>query len=291
MTSFTCSWVVYLPSRPPLFVFFFNSTIPLIRLCSFQLSRYNLCRTAFWTITIRRLVSWAICCATQFIKLSLSFPSRRGFLSATSNNRWRASATRHSRHCWPGWVHSDARPVHEMWRGFHHLLLDMWPSQLSRGLRVSKTHRSGEIDRRHSTCASRQQARPAIPTESFSRRGKSTRDAVWLPFLRDISGTSVQCRWSFLHAGARDSTERRAKGENLKRFGDFSFLIFNFQALCNDSSSEKLRPSSHIKQSKWLRLRSIFALVFKRKRQMWMFRLKKKSADELNAWMRVNAKL
>ena len=40
----------------------------------------------------------------------------------------------------------------------------------------------------------------------------------------------------------------------------------SFQALCNDTSSEKIRSSSRAKRSKWLRLRSIFALVFKRKR-------------------------
>lgn len=34
----------------------------------------------------------------------------------------------------------------------------------------------------------------------------------------------------------------------------------------NDTSSEKIRPSNREKRSKWLRLRSIFALVFKRKR-------------------------
>lgn len=75
----------------------------------------------------------------------------RGLLSATGDNRWRASTSRHSRHRRSSWVHSYARPIHEMRRRLYHLLLDMRSSQLSRSFRIPKAHRASETDWRHST--------------------------------------------------------------------------------------------------------------------------------------------
>lgn len=52
----------------------------------------------------------------------------RRFISTASDYRWRTCTSWHSRYCGSGWVHCNARPVYEMWRGFHNLLFYLWPA-------------------------------------------------------------------------------------------------------------------------------------------------------------------
>lgn len=115
----------------------------------------------------------------------------RGLLSATGDNRWRASTSRHPRYRRSSRVHGYAGPVHEMRRRLHHLLLDMRSSQLSRSFRISKAHRARETDWRHSTGPCRQQTRSPITAKGFSRRGKSARNAVRLSILWNVGCVAV----------------------------------------------------------------------------------------------------
>lgn len=154
----------------------------------------------------------------RLVRLSLSSEIKnyswlnfRGFVPTTSDHWWWTSASWHPRHSRSSWIHGNAWSVYEMRRRFHHLLLDLRPSQLPRSFRVSKAHRTGETNWRHSTGACRQQTRSSVSTKSFVGRRKSSCHAVWMSVLWDFCGFAVQCRRSFLHFGARNSKKRSSK--------------------------------------------------------------------------------
>lgn len=69
-----------------------------------------------------------------------------------------------------GGVHGHAGPVHEGWRGLHHLLLHHGPAQLPRGARVQAAHLPRAAHRRHPRGTGGQQIRPDAAAAGERRR-------------------------------------------------------------------------------------------------------------------------
>lgn len=89
----------------------------------------------------------------------------RGFISATSGNRWWSSPFGHFGYSRPSWIYCNAWSIYAMRRRFYNLLFRHRPAQFPRGFRISKVDCTCSSHRRHPIGAHCKQTWSAITAE------------------------------------------------------------------------------------------------------------------------------
>ena len=113
--------------------------------------------------------------------------------------------------CRLGRVHRHAGPVHEVRRGFPHLLQRDRPAQFPGGARVPQADTEGARLRGHPPGARRQQVRPADAAESVDGGGQVAGEAIRVPVLRDVGGAADLRRRRVPHSRQGDPDEGTPK--------------------------------------------------------------------------------
>lgn len=214
-------------------------------------------------------------------------------LSAASDNRWWSCIAWHPRYSRAGWIYSYEGPIHEvnlkLKKNYLKLIILIYLLRCGEGFiicySICDRHSFQEASEYRKLIA-RVRLTEDIPLVLVANKldlqsqrcvsieeGKALAMQFGCPFYE--TSAALRCNvdevfYALVREIRRKEMQKVRKIINIKLINNFILKYF-YKSLTNDASSEKIRLSGRIKQSKWLRLRSIFALVFKRNRSNWIY--------------------